>query len=92
VKNDNRSFAFEGESEYQNRYLGKSVPREVITHRDKIYAPFIVPFEGESTYKASYPKKYLTPNVKRKSLEFSPMPRRYKFNDATTYGKSYTTK
>jgi hypothetical protein len=60
VKGDDHNIPFNGESEYKDKYPKKSVPRDPVKIKDKIYTPSNEPFLGESTYTASYPKK--TPN------------------------------
>jgi hypothetical protein len=49
------------------------------------------PFQGESTYTSSYPKKKPNPHDPRKQQEYD-FPPGYKFNGGTTYGDSYTDK
>lgn len=53
--------------------------------------PDVQPFEGESTYKASYPKKAGNPHPK-KATEQPSFPDGYKFDGNTTYKCEYVDK
>lgn len=55
------------------------MPKEPIKNKDKIWTPDTTPFEGDTTYKTSYPKKIPNKHEKKKDPEYS-FPDGYKFN------------
>jgi hypothetical protein len=91
VKNEDKNVPFDGDSEYKNKFTGKSVPRDPIKNKDKIYTPSNQPFDGSTTYKDHYIKKDPNTHDKKRSPEYD-FPPGYKFNGSTTYNNSYTEK
>lgn len=67
VKNEDKNVPFDGDSEYKNKFTGKSVVRDPIKNKDKIYTPSNQPFDGSTTYKDHYIKKEANHHDKKKS-------------------------
>ena len=91
MKNEDRKIPFEADSEYKNQFPGKSVAKEPIKIKDKIWSPDQTPFMGETTYKSCFPKKAPNKHAKRIDPECV-YPDGYGFNGQTTYGNSFSGK
>ena len=95
VKDEDSNLPFNGGSEYRTNYGPKSSKLEGLYKRHDGYRPTNQPFESATTYKSDFNKKPITnkekkpyslPLFRAQEINFPPG---YRFDDGTTYGKSY---
>lgn len=91
MKDENKSIGFNAASEYKKEFGRKSVSKDQIKIKDRMWTPDFTPFMASTTYGAHFPRKTPNKHDKKQPVECN-FPEGYGFNGQTTYGNSFTEK